>query len=385
MKRKILILTTVLTLSTGILAGCSDAKEEPVAETTVQTETATDVSAQDDTTKEEELVDMANPWFEITEKEAESDCPRLFKAPEGATDVVWMKCEDLADPANGLGPLLQLSFTLDDLNYNARAQYGAAEDADIAGNYVEWTAGPEDTTLANWGEGHMAGKTYRSVNDEGYVDMITWYDVEIGIAYSLSVAAADLDGFDIQAVAEQMYDADNEVMMDMPSDFLQEQAGTTSFDSYDDVIAALTKGQGYAYIKLIGSDEEVLAVTDLVFEADHSAYEASIYGMPGGKVTQLGSVFGNGSAYPLRVSDGILYSGDNHTYETYFLVEGAEALMMKDSVSDGVNSGSNAFSGFTRETNSFDDTTDFAGGEKEFNQLISDRDNKPIIEFTVVE
>ncbi|WP_292213581.1 hypothetical protein [Butyrivibrio sp.] len=36
--------------------------------------------------------------------------------------------------------------------------------------------------------------------------MITWYDVEIGISYSLSTQDKDLDGFDIQAVAEQMYD-----------------------------------------------------------------------------------------------------------------------------------------------------------------------------------
>ena len=34
--------------------------------------------------------------------------------------------------------------------------------------------------------------------------------LEIGIKYSLSVAAEDLDGFDIQAIAEQMYCAENE-------------------------------------------------------------------------------------------------------------------------------------------------------------------------------
>lgn len=384
MKRKLIIMTMVLTMSAGMIAGCGSTQEVSLPETP-QTEEAAEAPAQEEAQETEEAVGMANPWFEVSEKEAESDCARLFKAPEGATDVVWMKCEELGDPENGLGNMIQLDFKLDDMNFTARAQQGAAEDADIAGNFVEWTVGPEDTTLANWGEGNMAGKYYRSVNDTGYVDMLTWYDVEIGIAYSLSVAAADLEGFDIQAVAEQMYDSDNEPMADMPADFLQEQAGTTSFDSYDDVIAALTKGQGYAYIKLIGSDEEVLAVTDLVFEADHTAYEISVYGMPNGKVTQLGSVFGNGSAYPLRLADGILYAGDYHTYETYFLTEGATAIMMKDSISDGVNSGTNEFTGFTRETNSFEDTADFTGGQEEYEKLISEREQKPAIEFTVIE
>ncbi len=153
---------------------------------------------------------LANPWVEITEEKARELCPRLFKAPEGAREQTWLMCEALGDPANGVEPMVQLSFVLDDMNFTARAQMGVAEDADISGIYTEWTAGPQDVTLANWGEGHMAGKTYRSVNDAGYIDLITWYDVEIGIKYSLSVAAADLDGFDIQAVAEQMYAEENE-------------------------------------------------------------------------------------------------------------------------------------------------------------------------------
>ena len=150
-------------------------------------------------------VGMANPWTEITEEEADRLVARLFKAPEGAEDVTWFKCEELGDKSKNLSPLVQLSFTLNGLPFTARAQQGAPEDADIAGLYVDWTVGPEDATLANWGQGKMAGKTYRSMNDTGYVDLITWYDVEIGIAYSLSTAAADLDGFDIQAIAEQMY------------------------------------------------------------------------------------------------------------------------------------------------------------------------------------
>ncbi len=385
MKKRMVVLATVLTLAAGMIAGCGDVQETAQTETTQEeTNVSDDTAGEAETT--EEVVGIANPWVSITEDEAKELCLRLFKAPEGAQVQDWLKCEDLGDPDKGLGPLVQLSFTLDDRNFTARAQQGAAEDADIAGNYVEWTVGPEDATLANWGGGNMPAKFYRSINDTGYVDMITWYDMEIGIAYSLSVADKDLDGFDIQAIAEQMYAEENEPYANMPSDFVQFQSGKTSFDSYEDVISALTAGQGYAYIKLFGSDDELLAVTDLVFEADHTAYEASIYGMLDGKVSQLSLVSGAGSAYPLRLEDGILYAGSNHSYETYFISADFGGLMMKDFITDGVDSGTNEFSGFTRQGNTFDaETIDYTGGQDEFNKLLSEREGKKAIEFTVVE
>lgn len=388
MKKRLVVLTTVLTLTAGIIAGCG-AESAPAQPQSTQPEAVQEeanATEAESTESAEQEVGLANPWVTITEDEAKELCTRLFKAPEGATDVEWLKCEDLGDPEKSVGPLVQLSFKLDDLEFTARAQQGAAEDADIAGNYVEWTVGPEDATLANWGEGHMPGKTYRAINETGYVDMITWYDIEIGIAYSLSVAAADLDGFDIQAVAEQMYNEENEAFADMPSDFVQEQSGKTSFDSYDDVIAALTPGQGYAYIELYGSDEKLLAVTDLVFEADHTSNEASIYGILDGKVSQLSVVTGAGSSYPLRVEDGILYSGSNHSYETYFISADFGGLMMKDYISDGVDTGSNEFTGFTRTENTFDGATvDYTGGQEEFDKLIAERETKKVVEFTIVE
>ncbi len=386
MKKKI---TAVLL--TGIMAylliACgtktNEAMPEKAPEKTETEDTGKkEETAEDDT--EENSMGIANPWVDITEEEAREIIPRLFKVPDGAKDLGWMKCEELGDPEKGISPLVQLSFLLDDLPFTARAQMGAAEGTDIAGNYVEWTVGPEDVTLANWGEGNMKGKVCRSINDSGYVDELTWYDIEIGIAYSLSVAAEDLDGFDIQAVAESMFNAENEPYNNTPEDFLQEQSGITEFDTYEDVIAALKKGQGYAYIKLTGSDDEILAVTDLVFEADHSACDASLYLNKDGRAKYLGSVNGNGSAYPLRLENGIIYGGDNHDYSTYFLSEDSGGLMMKDFIQDGVNYGSSEITGFTREKNTFD-SEDFKGGQEELDRLMADREKKPVIEFTIKE
>ena len=150
---------------------------------------------------------MADPWAEITEEEAHDHCPQLFKVPDGAEVQAWMVCENLADPSTGAGPVVQLSFAQYGMNFTARAQKGVSEDADISGLYTEWTAVSEDVTLANW---NKAGKMYRAINDTGYIDLITWYDRSEEIKYALSVAAADLDGFDIQAVAEQMYAGENQ-------------------------------------------------------------------------------------------------------------------------------------------------------------------------------
>ncbi|MCR4741240.1 MAG: hypothetical protein K5886_13400 [Lachnospiraceae bacterium] len=391
MKKSLALILSVLFMI-AVTAGCGKKEEaaKPLnnAETTVTekedpSDTGTEASEETTEDDEEGVTGVANPWVDITEEEAREIIPRLFKVPDGAESLGWMKCEDLGDPEKGISPLVQLSFLMDDMPFTARAQMGAAEGTDIAGNFVEWTTGPDDVTLANWGEGNMKGQLRRSINETGYVDELTWYDVEIGIVYSLSVAAKDLDGFDIQAVAESMFDAENEPYTNMPEDFLQEQSGITEFDSYDDVIAALKKGQGYAYIKLTGSDEDILAVTDLVFEADSSACDAALYHIKDGKAKFMGLVYGNGSAYPLRLEDGIIYGGDNHDYSTFFLSEDTGGVMMKDYIHDGVNDGTNEISGFTRETNSFE-TEDFTGGQEEFDRLIEEREKKPVIKFTVV-
>lgn len=202
-----------------------------------------------------------------------------------------------------------------------------------------------------------------------------------------SEGSAGADGADDPSANDSPADSGNEDLeMDAesngPDNFVSYQSGVLEFKDYDDVISHLTAGQGYAYISLTGQDEEVLAATELVFEADKSAYEASLFNMIDGKCASLGVVSGNGSAFPLRLSDGVLYGGDNHNYEAYFLTQDGY-LMMKDYVSDG--DGAGEFSGFLREDNSFEETAAFDGGQEDFEALLAARDAAPLIEFTVVE
>ncbi len=190
-----------------------DVVEEASSEVTE--ESNDEVTGAENAEGSEEVIGMANPWRSCTEEEANSSCPRLFKAPEGATVNGWR----MMDPENAEsgvpGQLVELDFSMDGLDYTARAQYGVGEDVDIAGMFYEWDV-TDDITLANWGEGHMQGKLSRHIEDGWMIDLCTWYDIEIGIAYSLSVEGEDLEGFDLQAVAEQMYNAENEPLVDAP-------------------------------------------------------------------------------------------------------------------------------------------------------------------------
>ena len=50
----------------------------------------------------------------------------------------------------------------------------------------------------------MKGTYYRFVGEEEWADLCTWYDEENGASYSISVTSKDLDGFDLQAIAEML-------------------------------------------------------------------------------------------------------------------------------------------------------------------------------------
>lgn len=168
-------------------------------------------------------------------------------------------------------------------------------------------------------------------------------------------------------------------------DFVQEQAGKKEFKDFDEIIASLKEGQGYTTINLYGSDVDFLVVTDMVFQADNSAYEASLYTDIGFGPYQLTTVSGNGSAYPLRYEKGILYAGDNHEYISYFSFENEETVgvMVKDCVTDGDAKGE--YSGFLREDNSYDNDKEFTGGREEFEKLLTEREEHPVLEFTAIK
>ena len=143
-------------------------------------------------------VQIPNPWRDITGTEAKALCPGSLCAPEGAENVQWSAMESAGQPA-----LVQLSFYLNGASYTAREQVTNDKTADISGMYYTWTA-QTDMTLHNWEESAKSGTYYRCIGENEWADLCVWYDTAKGISYSLGVTAKDLDGFDLQAIAEAL-------------------------------------------------------------------------------------------------------------------------------------------------------------------------------------
>lgn len=146
---------------------------------------------------------MANPWRDATEEEARELCPKSFVVPEGADNVTWMVM-DAADGAAVPGALVQLSFDWNGNSFVAREQLTGDQPADLSGMYYDWTD-ERDVPMSNWMEGSGTAHLCRFVGEGEYVDLCTWYDVEVGVSYALGINSADLEGFDLLAVAEAMY------------------------------------------------------------------------------------------------------------------------------------------------------------------------------------
>ena len=141
---------------------------------------------------EEEAVGLANPWTETTEEGMLETIGLGFAIPENAENVTFRVLE-----SEGMG---EMTFTLDGMEFTARIQ--AADDfTDISGMYYEWE-------VINQEELEMMGRPAweaRATEDGETIDLCMWFDVVPGVMYSLSTRAADLDGFDIMAVAEMVF------------------------------------------------------------------------------------------------------------------------------------------------------------------------------------
>ncbi len=157
------------------------------------------------TEETEENVGLANPWRDgITDAEAATYAPALLTLPAGAADVIWRVMDEggAVQPGDKPGALVEAQFTMDGVSYCARTQYGSADD--ISGMYYEWTV-EDDIASPKWQDAGLSGKFYRYSGDGETVDLITWYDEAAETQYALSATMnSDGDGFDIQAIAEEM-------------------------------------------------------------------------------------------------------------------------------------------------------------------------------------
>ena len=298
---------------TVFLCACTN-KTEAVDETQTS-----DMSSADDGGQ-----NAINPWHECSEKEASDIVPRLFKAPDGATNINW----SVMDANKDVQPLVQMSFELSGTGFNAREQLvGKDEISDISGMYYEWQL-VDKVKLANWGEGNMEGEVYAFNGDDEDAQLILWFDIETGAAYSLSASGPDLDGLDIQAVAEQMYDPSKEQGEPDFEDYDENEhvyLDISGCDTFTQIIdKKLTDGMGYINTDI--GDTNVLMVASYVYDNNGgekedpfwAAIDAEIYYYDeDGTIRCMGYVTCGGTAYPLAIANGKLYVGNNHGMAKY--------------------------------------------------------------------
>ncbi len=369
MKKRILNLTMVSMIAAALLAGCAGYIPIPVPG-----ESSQEAVSEESVSENENGTQIGNPWRETDEAGISEALNAMFIIPEGATDVHYSIMDEEL--------LVQADFSLDGLDYTARMKR-SEEFEDISGCYYKWDVDDEGDIFGS------PSRSMRYLGDDETVDVFLWRDEAEGLMFSLATSAEDLDGFDIQAIAEQMYQPSFGGFM--PSDFLQEKTGKDVYASYDEVISELEKGQGYAFVTLSGYDGDVLLITDYVYDnldGNMATIQANVYADYDGAVTNIGNVFTQGTAYPIACEDGLLYLGGNHSYETDWISSENHSIMVKDYIFEDFDSeGKSSYSGFLRETPDYDhdeDVTD-ENGEALFRELTEECLNKKIVNFTVVE
>ena len=133
---------------------------------------------------------LANPWVDATAEDIAEAIGAAFGIPEGAEDIAYSFMPDES--------LAEMRFALDGMEYVARIQ-PAEEFTDISGLFYEWEA-ESSFTIAGF-----EGLEQRAADGDVTIDSALWFDSDMGLMYALSTSGADLDGFDITAVAEAIY------------------------------------------------------------------------------------------------------------------------------------------------------------------------------------
>ena len=142
-----------------------------------------------------EAVSIANPWEDMTAEQIMSETGLSFGVSEGAENVIYryLRSEETAE----------MQFTWAGGEYCARIRPMEQEEGelyDISGMYYEWPL-EEPVNI-----GSCFGSIAQAVQDGGvWAERCLWYDADAKRMYSLSVIADDLDGLDLTALAEQVY------------------------------------------------------------------------------------------------------------------------------------------------------------------------------------
>ena len=180
-------------------------------------------------------------------------------------------------------------------------------------------------------------------------------------------------------------EAEPEEDVPLPADFVQKAAGKTEFESFDEILSYLTKGQGYAYVRLDGCDEDMLLITDIIYpyKGVITSNQASVYSKSGDVYVNLGSIAGADKNYPLAVSGDSLYTYDDYNYNVYFINPESKALVTKEHFYQSDVTPGQYFGSYRERAT--DEYTEFNGGQEEFEQFSNSYFESEVVVFTAVE
>ncbi|MBR1853309.1 MAG: hypothetical protein IJ794_09245, partial [Lachnospiraceae bacterium] len=135
-----------------------------------------------------------NPWKELTEEELVKATGRTFRLPAEAQNVHYSYMESEG--------IVEAVFEWEALDFTVRRKQESGFE-DISGMYYDWVI-QNDVKI-----GTFVGKEFTAFSEQKTVKVCMWYDTEEELMYSLSVMAADLNGFDIRALAERLSGLDS--------------------------------------------------------------------------------------------------------------------------------------------------------------------------------
>lgn len=191
-----------------------------------------------------------------------------------------------------------------------------------------------------------------------------------------------------ESLAQDMIDRNE---MFMPADFLQGRENRDVFESYDEVISLLQPGEAYAYGEVMGHDGKVLIIAPSAYDnldGNMVSIDASFYADNNGKVTNIGNVYSDGTAYPVRLDGGIIYTAGNHRYEEDAVApETGGIMVIKYIVQSFDEDGNSSYTGFIRESNSFEapESEVSISNDDEFYSYFPELGEKTVVNFTVVK
>ncbi len=180
----------------------------------------------------------------------------------------------------------------------------------------------------------------------------------------------------------------------IPNSFIEEKIQKNEFDSYEEVISYLEAGQAYTYVDVLGSDEPVLLVTEGTYDNqdgknDAVSISAYVYVQNENGVSCSSMIASDGTAYPIAVKDGLLYTAGGHMVEADCISQETHALMVKAYVyEDFDDNGTAHYTGFVRSSNQvYEDgkEIDDADEDHQYQALWDEYTSAEIVNFTVVQ